>query len=170
MNESERGRPGAASAQHRSDREIEVSRTIDAPRRFVFEAWTEERHISRWLGPDGFTITTRRFEFRSGGIWEYTMHGPDGTEYPNYIEWRAIEPPARIAWLHGRRADDPEAFESEVTLVDQGDRTHVTLRSIFPTKEQRDEVVERYDAIEGGRQTLEHLNGYAARLARRADA
>lgn len=144
------------------DRRIEVARTIDASRRFVFEAWTEERHLSRWLGPDGFTITTHRFEFRPGGIWEYTMHGPDGTDYPNRVEWREIEPPSRIAWLHGATEDDPRAFESVVTLVEDADRTRVTLRSTFPTKEQRDEVVQRYGAIEGGRQTLEHLDAYVA--------
>jgi uncharacterized protein YndB with AHSA1/START domain len=148
-----------------SDREISVSRTIHVPRRFVFEAWTQERHISRWLGPDGFTITSHRFEFRPEGVWEFTMHGPDGTDYPNRIEWREIQPPSRVTWLHGEREDDPRAFESEVTLVEDGDRTHVTLRSVLPTKAQRDEVVEKYGAIEGGRQTLEHLDTYAAKLA-----
>lgn len=152
-----------------SDREIAVARMIGVPRRFVFEAWTQERHISRWLGPDGFTITTHRFEFRPGGVWEYTMHGPDGTDYPNHIEWREIEPPSRITWLHGEMAEDPKAFESEVTLVEHGDRTQITLRSVFRTKEQRDEVVAYYGAIEGARQTLEHLDAYAARLAEGRD-
>lgn len=164
MSATERG-SGRAVEPDTRDREIEVSRTLDVPRRFVFEAWTQERHISRWLGPDGFTTTTHRFEFRPGGIWEYTMHGPDGTDYPNRIEWREIDPPSRITWLHGEKADDPKAFESEVTLVEQGDRTHVTLRSVFRTKEQRDEVVEHFGAIEGARQTLEHLDTYAAKLA-----
>jgi uncharacterized protein YndB with AHSA1/START domain len=148
-----------------SDREIVVSRTIDAPRRFVFEAWTEARHLSRWLGPDGFTITTHSFEFRPGGVWEFTMHGPDGTDYPNRVEWREIERPSRIAWLHGEKEDDPGAFVSEVTLVAEGDRTHTTLRSTFSTKERRDEVVERFGAIEGAEQTLEHLAAFVPTLA-----
>jgi uncharacterized protein YndB with AHSA1/START domain len=49
------------------DREIVISRVISAPRELVFEAFTEVRHLSRWWGPDGFTTTTRAFEFRVGG-------------------------------------------------------------------------------------------------------
>jgi uncharacterized protein YndB with AHSA1/START domain len=81
MSANERGPGARAGGPDTTGRAIEVSRTIDVPRRFVFEAWTQERHISRWLGPDGFTNTTHRFEFRVGGVWEFTMHGPDGTDY-----------------------------------------------------------------------------------------
>lgn len=79
-----------------SEREIVVSRMISAPRERVFEAWTEARHLARWFGPDGFTTSTRSFEFREGGVWDFTMHGPDGTDYPNWIQWREIVPPERI--------------------------------------------------------------------------
>ena len=47
----------------------------------MFEAFTEVRHLSRWWGPEGFTTTTRAFEFRVGGEWDFVMHGPDGTDY-----------------------------------------------------------------------------------------
>ena len=67
---------------------------------------------------------------------------------------------AYIALVHGANADDPDAFESTVTLVERGDRTEVTMRSLFKTKEQRDEVVERYHAIEGAQQTLGRLVAY----------
>ena len=50
-----------------ADREIVISRLISAPRELVFEAFTEVRHLSRWWGPEGFTTTTRAFEFRVGG-------------------------------------------------------------------------------------------------------
>src|ERR1043166_9289149 len=64
-----------------ADREIVISRVISAPREMVFEAFTEVRHLSRWWGPEGFTATTRSFEFRVGGEREFVMHGPDGTDY-----------------------------------------------------------------------------------------
>src|ERR1700674_1521351 len=64
-----------------ADREIVISRVISAPRELVFEAFTEVRHLSRWWGPEGFTTTTRAFEFRVGGEWVFVMHGPDGTDY-----------------------------------------------------------------------------------------
>lgn len=71
-----------------ADREIVISRLVEAPRDVVFEAFTEERHVSQWWGPTGFTTTTRAFEFREGGRWDYTMHAPDGTDYPNWITWQ----------------------------------------------------------------------------------
>jgi uncharacterized protein YndB with AHSA1/START domain len=53
-----------------ADREIVISRVISAPRELVFEAFIEVRHLSRWWGPEGFTTTTRAFEFRVGGEWD----------------------------------------------------------------------------------------------------
>jgi uncharacterized protein YndB with AHSA1/START domain len=142
-----------------------VSRTIEGPRRLVFEAWTNIRHLARWWGPNGFTTTTRSFDFRPGGVWDFIMHGPDGTDYPNRIEWREIVHPERIVFLHGEGIDDPQAFVATVTFVERGGATELTMRSTFMTKEQRDEVVERYGAIEGGKQTLGRLAAYVATLA-----
>ena len=71
-----------------------ISRVISAPRELVFEAFTEVRHLSRW-GPDGFTTTTRAFEFRVGGEWDFVMHGPDGTDDEEWISWTEIAPPER---------------------------------------------------------------------------
>src|SRR5438128_12608352 len=72
---------GAPAQPATADREIVVSRVISAPRELVFEAFTEVRHLSRWWGPEGFTTTTRAFEFRVGGVWDFVLHGPDGTDY-----------------------------------------------------------------------------------------
>ena len=154
----------APSNQTASDREIVVSRTIDGPRRLVFKAYTDVRHLAQWWGPNGFTTTTHSFEFRPGGVWDFTMHGPDSTDYPNWIEWREIVPPERIVYLHGASDDDPRAFAATVTLVERGTGTEVTMRAVFKTKEQCDEVVERYGAVEGGMQHLGRLAAYVVTL------
>jgi uncharacterized protein YndB with AHSA1/START domain len=154
----------ANSASTTADREIVVSRTIEAPRSLVFEAYTDVKHLGQWWGPDGFTTTTRSFEFRPGGVWDFLMHGPDGADYPNWIRWLEIDPPERLVFLHGDRPDDPRAFRSTVTFVERGGATEVTMRAVFNTKEQRDEVIERYHAIEGGKQTLGRLAAYVATL------
>jgi uncharacterized protein YndB with AHSA1/START domain len=143
-----------------ADREIVITRTIDAPRELVFEAFTEVRHLSRWWGPDGFTTTTRAFEFRVGGEWDFVMHGPDGTDYQEWISWREITPPERIALVHGESAQDPDAFESIFTFAERGETTEITMRTVFPNAALRDRAVEEYYAIEGGRQTLDHLAAY----------
>ena len=149
-----------------ADREIVISRIIDAPRELVFEVFTEVRHLSRWWGPEGFNPTTHAFEFRVGGEWVFVMHGPDGTDYQEWISWTEIAPPERIALLHGETRGDPNAFASVLTFEPDGAATRIEMRTLFPTKEQRDEAVEKYHAIEGGRQTLGKLAAYVTGIVR----
>jgi uncharacterized protein YndB with AHSA1/START domain len=162
MAASDSGRAG-------SDREIVISRVIEGPRRLVFEAYTDVKHLALWWGPNGFTTTTHRFEFRPGGVWDFTLHGPDGTDYPNVIVWKEIVPPERLVFEHGKAEGDPAAFLSTVTLVERGAATELTLRAVFKTKQQRDEVVERFGAIERGKQTLGRLAAYIDQLSTRGD-
>ncbi|MFC4070146.1 SRPBCC family protein [Actinoplanes subglobosus] len=143
-----------------ADREIVVSRLIDAPPELVFQAFTEVRHLSRWWGPEGFGTTTRSFEFREGAVWDFVMHGPDGTDYPEWITWTEIVPPERIALLHGESAGDPNAFTSVLTFTADGAATRLVMRTIFPSRELRDEAAEKYHAVEGGQQTLSKLDSY----------
>ena len=150
-----------------AEREVVISRLIDAPRELVFEAFTEVRHLSQWWGPDGFTTTTRAFEFRVGGEWDFVMHGPDGTDYQEWITWREIVRPERIALLHGELRDDPNSFESVLTFAPDGDETRIEMRTVFRTKELRDEAVEKYHAIEGGQQTLSKLAAYVTEIVRK---
>jgi uncharacterized protein YndB with AHSA1/START domain len=159
---------GDAPAQSTTaDCEIVISRIINAPRELVFEAFTEVRHLSRWWGPEGFTTTTRAFEFRVGGEWVFVMHGPDGTDYQEWISWTEITPPERIALLHGESRGDPNAFGSVLTFEPDGTATRIEMRTVFRTKELRDEAVEKYHAIEGGQQTLSNLAAYVAEIARK---
>src|SRR5215831_15086143 len=143
-----------------ADREIVISRVIGAPRELVFEAFTEVRHLSRWWGPEGFSTMTRSLEFREGGVWDFVMRGPDGTDYSEWITWTEIVPPERIALRHGESRDDPNTFESVLTFTPDGDATRIVMRTVFPTRQLRDEAVEKYHAIEGGQQTLSNLAAY----------
>ena len=150
-------------------REIVIARVVDASRELVFEAFTEVRHLSRWWGPEGFTTTTRSFAFRVGGEWDFVMHGPDGTDYQEWISWTEIAEPERIALLHGEFRGDPDAFTSVLTFVTDGEATRIEMRTVFPTQELRDDAVEKYHAIEGGQQTLGHLAAYVTEVLRTGD-
>src|SRR4051812_32361043 len=161
-----RGRDMSAQSAT-ADREIVISRVINAPRELVFEAFTEVRHLSRWWGPEGFTTITRAFEFRVGGEWDFVMHGPDGTDYQEWISWTEIAPPERIALLHGESRGDPNAFESVLTFAPDGAATRIEMRTVFPTKELHDEAVQKYHAIEGGQQTLSNLAAYVTGIVRK---
>src|SRR3954466_1471527 len=164
MSAMERGQPTQSAP---ADREIVISRVIDAAPELVFEAFTEVRHLSQWWGPEGFTTTTRAFEFRVGGEWDFEMHGPDGTDYQEWISWTEIAPPERIALLHGESRADPNAFESVLTFAREGAATRIEMRTAFPTKELRDEAVESYHAIDGGQQTLSNLAAYVTEIVRK---
>ena len=159
---------GRGATAQSMDREIVVSRLISVPRELVFEAFTEVRHLSQWWGPDGFTTTTQAFEFRVGGVWDFVMHGPDGTDYQEWISWTEIAPPEWIGLQHGESRGDPDAFQSIITFTPDGSgETRIEMRTVFPSKELRDEAIERYHAIEGGRQTLSNLAAYVDEIARK---
>ena len=150
-----------------ADREIVISRVIDAPPELVFETFTDVRHLSQWWGPKGFTTTTRSFEFRVGGEWDFVMHGPDGTDYNEWITWTHIVAPERIAMLHGEYRGDPNAFESVLTFEPDGVTTRIEMLTVFPTRELRDEAIEKHGAIEGGQQTLGNLAAYVEEILRK---
>src|SRR5215213_4457903 len=158
---------GASARSATADREIVISRVIDAPRELVFEAFTEVRHLSRWWGPEGFTTTTQSFEFCVGGEWDFVMHGPDGTDYSEWITWTEIAPPERIAFLHGESPDDPNTFESVLTFQPDGAATRIEMRTLFPSKQARDVAIEKSHAIEGGQQTLSKLGAYVTDIIRK---
>ncbi|MBI5794465.1 SRPBCC domain-containing protein [Candidatus Uhrbacteria bacterium] len=143
-----------------STREIVITRMINAPRTRVWETWTTADHLAKWWGPDGFTTTTHEFNFSVGGRWRFIMHGPDGTDYPNHIVFTQIKVPELIAHDHG--GDDGKVhFRAVVTFEEKDNGTLVTLRSVFPSAQDRDRVVKDHDAIEGGKQTLGRLAEYA---------
>lgn len=146
-----------------SNREIIITRTVNAPRDRVWEVWTTAEHLAHWWGPNGFTITTLTFDFRVGGEWRFMMHGPDGRDYPNNIIFTEIKKPELIANDHG--ADDGKVhFQARVTFEDQDGVTLVTMKSVFPSAEERDRVVKEHGAIEGGKQTLGRLSAYVESL------
>lgn len=144
-------------------RVLEVSRLVSAPRDLVFEVFTTPGHIDQWWGPDGFRNETHEMDFSVGGLWRYTMHGPDGKAWPNWIRYRLIERPVRLVYDHGGEMGEPAHFEGQITLEETGGQTLVTLRLVFPTAEARDATL-RFGAVEGGNQTLARLDAYAKAL------
>lgn len=144
-----------------TDREIVITRVFDAPRELVFDAWTDREHIDKWWGPKGFTNTTHFMDVRPGGMWRYTMHGPDGTDYRDRITYLEVVRPEKLVYLHGEDTDDgANHFRGSTTFVDLNGKTELTLRIVFDTVEQRNEAVEKIGAIEGGNQTLDRLGDY----------
>ena len=150
-------------------RSIIGMREFDAPRDLVFAAWTDPKHLAQWWGPNGFTTTTMSFDLRSGGIWRFVMHGPDGRDYQNRITFEEIVPPERIVYRHGGGEDvEPVQFRQTVLFEDLGGPTRMTWRGDFPSAAERDRVIREYGAAQGLVQTMARLSEYvSANLASR---
>jgi uncharacterized protein YndB with AHSA1/START domain len=80
--------------------EIHSTRVFGVSRERLFEAFCDRSQLARWWGPEGFTNTFAEFDLRPGGTWRFTMHGPDGAEYPNTNVFTEVDPPSRIAFVH----------------------------------------------------------------------
>ncbi|HKR19123.1 MAG TPA: SRPBCC family protein, partial [Stellaceae bacterium] len=147
----------AAKSDSKNDidaRSIVFTRVFDAPRALVFSAFSSPVHLGQWWGPNGFTTTTHAFEFRPGGVWRFVMHGPDGRDYQNRITFDEIVPPERLVFRHGGGDDvDPVQFNVTVTFADEGGKTRLVWRNIFPSVAERDRIVREYGAEEGLKQT-----------------
>lgn len=140
-----------------AERELVFSRVFDAPRALVFKAWTQANHVAGWFGPDGFTTTTHEMDVRPGGVWRFTMHGPDGRDYPNHIVYLEVVPPERLRYRHSSGAEGDAGFEVTVDFVRRGAATELTMRMLFASAAERDRIAREFGAIEGAHQTLNRL-------------
>ncbi len=144
-----------------SDREIVMTKVLDAPRELVFKVWTDPEHMVKWWGPEGFTTTLIELDLRPGGAWRFIMHGPDGRDFPNKIVFTEIVKPERLAYTHSDDGGPLDVtFEVLVTFEKQGDKTKLTMRSVFESAEILDYLNSEFHATEGGIQHLQRLHDY----------
>src|SRR5579872_2600922 len=94
--------------------EIKLIRILEAPVQAVWDAWTDPKEAAQWWGPRGFTLTTHGKDLRPGGSWRYTMHGPDGVDYPNKTSYFEVEARAKLVYDHGAGEDRPPLFRVTV--------------------------------------------------------
>ncbi|HZI94864.1 MAG TPA: SRPBCC family protein [Patescibacteria group bacterium] len=149
----------ARQTQDTKDREIVITRLIDAPTERVWRAWADPNEVVRWWGPHGFTTDTERREFKAGGFWTHTMIGPDGVRYANATKYEEVVENERIVYTNGGGAEEGPGihFRSTVTFKDRGGRTELTLRVVFDTAAMRELAVMKYGVVDGGNQTLSRL-------------
>ena len=125
------------------DREIVMTRTFDAPRALVFEAFTKPELVRRWLlGPDGWTMPVCEIDLRVGGRYRYVWkRAHDGTTMGIGGVYREVSPPART--VHAERFDEAW-YEGECLVTteffERDGRTDVVMTLLFETKETRDGV------------------------------
>lgn len=108
-----------------------TGRDVPATPESVFAAFEEPARLARLWGPAGFTNTSHTFEFREGGVWDFTMHGLDGKDYPNQSEFLEIVPGERIRIKH---VNLPH-FDLTNTLEAIPDGTRLSWAGIFENRE-----------------------------------
>ena len=145
------------------DREIVLSRVVDAPRALVFQAWSDPKLVVQWFGPAGFTTETLEIDLRVGGRWRFVYTSPDGVRYSNRMVFLRLDSPRLLEMEHGSDVDDdPRRFHVTITLDEQSDgKTVVTMRQLHPTKAQRDATI-AFGAVAIGYTTLDKLEAFLA--------
>lgn len=135
-----------------SDQEIVSERVLGASPEQVFEAYRDPVRLARWWGPAGFSSKFKEFDFRPGGSWKFTMHGPDGTDYYNESEFVEIEPAKRIVLEHLRPM---HRFLMTMTLADEAGKTRLTWRLRFESVEECERV--KQFVVPANEQNLDRL-------------
>lgn len=136
-------------------RELMITHTFNVSVERVWEAWTNPDQIIHWWGPDGFTTTIHEMNLRAGGEWKLTLHGPDGTNFPNRSIYKEIIPNKKIEFEHF----NPH-FITTVIFSSLKHKTVMEWTMLFDSIEMWDVIVKAHKAGEGLKQNIQKLERY----------
>lgn len=122
------------TVERKSERELLVTRTFDAPARIVFEAWTRPDLFKRWWAPKSMGISLRSCEMdvRVGGRYRLVF-GNDMEFFGKYIE---VTPHSRLIWTNEEGGDGGPV--TTVTFEERDGKTLLVMRELYPSKEALD--------------------------------
>ncbi len=150
-----------ATISETANRELSITRVLNAPQELVWEVWTKPEHITHWWGPVGFSTTTHEINVKPGGVWRFTMHGPDGRDYPNKIVFIEVVKPRLLVYKHtGEEETADIKFNVTVSFEKHGNKAKLTMRSLFDSPEELERVIREFGADEGMKQTVNRLEEY----------
>lgn len=151
--------------------ELEIVRTLDAPRALVWRAWSVKENLEQWWCPKPWKAEFTGFDMRPGGAFDTVMRGPDGEEYQYYGVFLEVVPQERIAFtdvlMSGwRPAEKPFlGFAAIITMEDEGERTRYRARALHKTPED----AKKHDEMgfsDGWNTAISQLEAIARGLAR----
>lgn len=143
-------------AEKNKPNELYISRIYNASVKQVWNAWVDPKQVAQWWGPRGFTLTTKRKDVRTGGDWLYTMHGPDGVDWPNHTKFLEVDPYKRLVYDHGGFEDKPPMFRVTVLFTELKGKTKMEMTMTLPTPEAATET-RKFIKKAGGDSTWDRL-------------
>ena len=117
--------------------EIVSARVFNDRREIVFQAWANPHLLAQWWGPKGFTNTFHAFDFKTGGLWNFTMHGPDGVSYHNKNRFAAITIPEKIIFEH---LEPIHTFKATASFEEADDKTKLVFSMLFASVDEFEKV------------------------------
>lgn len=130
------------AVKRKSDRELTVRRTFDAPPRIVFQAWSKPELFQRWWIPKsmGMTVVACEMDVRTGGTYRLEIRHPDFPQpMPFFGKYLEVIPDARIVWTN---EESEGGAVTTVTLEEKDGKTELTLTERYPTREALEEALQ----------------------------
>lgn len=153
----------ATTVERKSERELVITRTFNAPARIVFEAWTRPELIQRWWTPKSFGITfiSCEADVRTGGTYRFVFSHPDFEQpmafFGRYVE---VTPCSRIVWTN---EEGPDGALSTLTFEERGGTTLLVLHELYPSKQALEDAIAT-GSPNGAREQFELLDDVLATL------
>jgi uncharacterized glyoxalase superfamily protein PhnB/uncharacterized protein YndB with AHSA1/START domain len=145
-----------AKESNTANREIKISRILNAPIELVWEVFINPDHIAQWWGPTGFSNTIHTMDIKPEGDWILTMHGPDGKDYYNTAVFKEIVPHQKIVYEH----TNVHWFRATIEFESQGEKTLIKWQMLFESEKQLAQVVKTFNADVGLTQNVDKLEHY----------
>lgn len=148
--------------------ELYIERIYDAPVKMVWEAWVDPEKVGKWWGPRGFTLTSKQKDVRPGGTWTYTMHGPDGVDWPNRTVFHEVVKYSKLVYDHGANDNQPPMFRVTVQFTELAGKTKMEMWMALATAEKARETA-KFIKQAGGNSTWDRLAEYLAEDTKKED-
>jgi uncharacterized protein YndB with AHSA1/START domain len=152
------------TTERTSDRELVVTRTVNAPARMVYDAWTKPELLKRWWAPKSFGIyfVSCEADVRVGGAYRFVFGHPQAEQpmafFGKYLE---VKPNARLVWTNEEAGDDGQI--TTVTFEEKAGQTVLVIHDLYPSKEALDAAIES-GSTSGMCETCEQLEALLVEL------
>ena len=156
-----------AEAAATSDRELVLTRLLDAPREKLFKAWTDPQLLKQWFAPLPYTTPHAELDVRPGGASLVVMRSPDGTEFPNHGVYLEVVENERLvftdAYTEAWKPSEKPFMTAVLTFEDEDGKTRYTARVLHWSAADR-EAHEKMGFHEGWGQCADQLEALAKRI------